>query len=166
MKHFICAFAVVSVSACAGANDEKIFQEECTETLGKRLKAPATLVIGNVDFYKTTYADESDLSRLEGTLRGHNRLDKNKLSDADRIGYDLKASRLESSIKSLKEGETLTRYSLYMEYDAANGFGTPIRSKAHCTYDATTETIGYSTYLNVKIDGKTHNDWFFDSLGR
>lgn len=57
-----------------------------------------------------------------------------------------------------------TRWTVLIEYDAANGFGTPIRGVSACTYSSLDGgTKGVSALL-VKIDGKTKTQWLVEAL--
>lgn len=52
----------------------------------------------------------------------------------------------------------------FIEYDAANAFGTPLRSISKCTYNTLDPTRSTDSKHLVKIDGKSNTQWLVDRV--
>jgi len=55
-----------------------------------------------------------------------------------------------------------TNYTLIIEYEAPNAYGTPVRSFSTCEYFDGSGSLEYVTKNSVKIDGKTSTDLLVD----
>lgn len=59
------------------------------------------------------------------------------------------------------------RLIAFIEYDAANAYGTPLRSIAKCTYDAFDGDDGSNaSEVGVRVNGKTTSERLYDQAKR
>ena len=56
--------------------------------------------------------------------------------------------------------------SLLLEYDAANSFGVPLRSRVICSYAGRDRQDYPEMKESVRIDGRTYTEWLVDQANR
>lgn len=122
------------------------FLRDCEKAIGERLLAPST--------YKRVSAVETEeVLTLDGW----------------RAVADPKIAMPEAAVKSnIDAGKPPKGLMARIEYDAANGYGVPIRKTAICTFVADTDG-GYNERWAwaVEINGKTNLQWMVtDGLQR
>lgn len=114
--------------------------QACEVALKKRLLAPAT-------YRRVGVVESQSAMPLEEYLT-------NERSDSIKDFYR-------------KLGKQPVRARAIIEYDAANAFGTPLRSFADCTYEASSaDAVSGVSEHSVKIGGKTTTDHLIDAVKR
>jgi hypothetical protein len=124
---------------------EKVLTLACEEVLMERLRSPATYARESVAYYS---GGEPTFEQYVGT---------------DPVSEEF----LELKRVNFQDGN-LELHQLFLTYDAANGFGTPIRGLAQCTYvgrrDATTLPGEFALQMGVRINGKTSMEWVISQI--
>lgn len=59
-----------------------------------------------------------------------------------------------------------TNFQVFIKYEAANAFGTPISGLSLCEYYSVFGSDKYANAFSVKIDGKTSTEWLVEGLKR
>jgi len=154
MKRFVaiaaCGFAL------SGCNPfESRLVSACEEVLMERLRAPSTYKRIRVEEYETALTQGDYITLLDTEIRRASSAELKEVLRADRDG------RLAHMVR----GDTKpTSYAAEIEYDAANGFGVPIRGLAKCTF---TSDVGDKSKANkffVRVDGKTQTEWLIERV--
>lgn len=119
----------------------------CEDVLKERLRAPAT--------YSRVSMEEADKDITVNDF------------ELDKVGDGLDPDARYASI--LSEAITLggpppRRYQLFLTYDAANVYGTPLRAVAECDYDAPRGAIPSLDKYDVTVDGLTSLGWLKSQL--
>jgi hypothetical protein len=132
--------------------EEEKFLAACDEVVKQRLKAPATYERQDTGKMKSTSAT---LEEFLGWENADKRRQSEQLMVTDPSYWDL----IDDQKKMFAEGGW-DRVSISFAYDAANAFGTPLRSAAECSYviSSTSEFTAPPAPL-VSIDGLTPSDW-------
>lgn len=158
-KMFAAIIAFGAVVAVGGSmywwhytGTEASLRRGCISTISSRLKAPATL---NVTYWGQMKRRPAELDEVVGE-----RPTRAKYGSQFELLIDLHEQKLE--LFNLRPGHML---EIPFEYEAANSFGTPIRSAAICTYhtsyEAGREKIREES---VMIDGKSKLAWSIGQL--
>jgi len=114
----------------------------CEDTLQKRLQSPSGYKRAGINSYveKMTVADyeEKILSPL---------------TDKERENFN--------------NGKAVpTRHILFIEYDAPNIYGTPIRELAKCEYFSQYGNADSASVHNVRINDQTNSEWLLSQVER
>lgn len=165
MKPALLGVIVVGVIAVAGAmafhffpSEQSAFVSDCEAVLKERLRSPST--------YKRITV--SKLVRDEGSdddyLDIHSAADRLEKNESYRRTPQMK--EFDDAMIRMRRAGKLERLSIWLEYDAANGFGTPIRGHSECSYyiDKGTSYLKSRRFSNPRIDGKTALEWSLDGL--
>lgn len=151
MKKILIAVGVIVFGAAAITYEltrEPPLYSACEEVLKDRLRAPST------------YKRVSIYSRTET-------VDGDELVEPIPAGATKEMRDVMESRNSLYSGRRVTKYTVAIEYDAANGYGTPLRGTALCEDHSfgTTNIDDYNPgFLNPKVDGYSKIDWITKSL--
>lgn len=123
----------------------------CEEIIASRLKAPSTY--RQISTTKITKA-KADFNQFMGwDVPGV------KEHDAEVRRSDPAIMEIQDNQKKMFSGVEWTRYSTWIEYDAANSYGTPVRGAAECVLFArASEPFTVGPLSDVRVDG-------FDALG-
>lgn len=135
-------FAVAAVGAGIGIAEltkDAGMTTSCEEAIKKRLRSPSS--------YKRIELTRSERFLTEEEYKA--RLDRENSSD---ILKEMDMTSFRTKEISPKE------ISLFVEYDAPNGFGVPIRGHSECTY-ISERGADPDSYLYVSVDGKTNTEW-------
>ena len=137
--------------------DQSVLVQACEETIQKRLRSPST--------YKRVQATDiqRDPATLEDYLYADDPARKTKELNADRA--DPKRAELSKTRRSIFESRPNDRVSLFIEYDAANAFGTPVREVVDCViFLPSGESIAESKWLDPRVNGFTTSEWLIEGL--
>ncbi|WP_084398272.1 hypothetical protein [Henriciella aquimarina] len=157
MKKLIILVAVM-LAGCGGG--EAKFQSACVDAIKKRLKAPSTfeLIEATADHQKVPLPAEQVI-----------RAELESLEDRDDIDSRVRQARLRSDLARATSGEQYkaTNLRLYIEYDAQNSMGVPLRGAVICTVEGGPNgEFSADDGWNVEIDGETHTDWIVNQVKR
>lgn len=118
----------------------------CEEELKSRLKAPSTYTLIRKDEF-TAPVEISDYRKM--LAEGQDKDSPNALLADVRTAESKRAT-----------GEPgPTRHTLFIEYDADNSFGVPLRGVTECEYISGNGDKGGAGKYSVKINGKDHSQW-------
>lgn len=156
---FIIATAAFLVSIAGGAaywyanygSPEAKFISACEDVLLGRLKSPSTYKRISVTELHT---QEATLDEFLGIYSEEQRLDYSRRNAGDPKLAELARWRSES----FRNGE-FEIASIILDYDAANGFGTPIRGSSWCSVVVRKGADLDSAFGGPAIDGYTALDW-------
>jgi hypothetical protein len=127
-------------------------QSACVDLLTSRLKAPATLNVISSEQYMTPLS----MARITEELTWAN------VDSPEVVKF-----RLEDISRALAEGKQGPReYEVFLTYDAANSFGTPLRSVGRCTIiDMYGDyPSGFSLEDTMKLDGFDRRQWLAEQM--
>lgn len=119
---------------------------QCETVIKERLRAPSTYKRISVD------VDKDPLTRSEYV----------ELLRSEDTGPGLTSALLEQQAAGKHNP---TRYTLWISYDAANAYGTPIRSKSRCAYVSHTGDWPRQGAYLLEVDGLTSLDWMTKNSG-
>lgn len=111
----------------------------CEDALKERLKAPST--------YRRIKVTESQQS----------------ITFEQYFAASNDSPAVQSFLRSMAK-QPPTQLMTFIEYDAANAFGTPIRSISKCTYNTLDPTRSTDSKELVEIDGKSNTRWLVDQV--
>lgn len=147
----ITIYSLIATSAIGGgillANvmNSSPMVSSCEELIKKKLRSPSS--------YK-----QVSINRYEDILT---RDQYKKIVDQK---YSDNPTLKEYEIKLFDEGRiNPKKIMLFIESDAANVYGTPIRSTDKCEYISENGEEPTS-YLSVKLNGKTYTDWLKEAI--
>jgi hypothetical protein len=132
---------------------EGAFQTACEDSMKKRLRSPST--------YRRI---EFKVSKKILSLESYHKIASERISvsSPDSTRFDVqRIKRIESAMKAGTEQPYLL--SGFIEYDAANAYGTPIRSTVLCEWFAHSKNDEMWD-IEVRIDGKTYFDYLEQSI--
>ena len=151
----LAAALAIGLTACGGGvSQEAGFQEACFEGIKRRLKAPATF-----DVVKVTPDHTKVPLRTEEQIR-------ESIQNAEDDSLEKMKFRLE--LADLQSGDFDYRsvsYRSFVQYDAQNAMGVPLRSMAECEYEARAgEEISAEDGTDIIVDGEKYWDWAMGQL--
>jgi hypothetical protein len=130
------------------------FQTYCEQEIKDRLRSPAT-------YHRISFEIRTDILSA---------VRYQKIA-TDELSYDqspeiikFERNSIERTAKGIEAG-TAKPYMLFgeIEYDAANAYGTPVRSIAVCEWFARTDSSKMYDFA-VKVDGLTHIDYLTQAI--
>lgn len=102
---------------------------------------------------------------------GYKRIDVKSFSDnltVEQYAAHQKKHGLETTPFELelieKSGKPPVRFTAYVEYDAPNAFGTPVRGTEVCEYVSSDGTLKWLSEVNILVGGKTKTERLTDQL--
>lgn len=137
----ILALSTATLAGCSMFDSPML--KSCEEILKVRLRSPSTYQRIEVISHTKTGLTVEEWVAEHGTRKSQG------VQQSD-IDYGKIIAHL---------GESFTLNQLLISYDAANAFGTPVRTTALCTFPSVDgDDSGASTY-NVQVDGLSASDW-------
>ncbi|MCH4560325.1 hypothetical protein [Mesorhizobium jarvisii] len=125
---------------------ESSMTKSCENVLKKRLRSPAG--------YKRIGITES-----QSPLSLEDYLKANYVKDDD--GRTI-FTQLYNSESAKKDPPTM--FTLFIEYDAPNAYGTPIRSTSMCQYASISSSKSNASDFAVVVDNFTQTQWLVDQV--
>jgi hypothetical protein len=137
--------------------EEAKFLTVCDDILGKRLKAPSTY--RRISATKITNAKAGFNQFMGWDVPGAwKRESEARLSDPT-------ITEIQVVRKEVFDAAEWTRYSTWIEYDAANAYGTPVRGAAEFALIARSEEpMSIGPLSDVRVDGFDHLGWTVHQL--
>lgn len=164
-RRILAVLVATLAAACsqggAAGGDAARFQKACVEGVKERLLAPATFVLKDViDDSETIEFSADNLAAIEA------RFDDLRALDARTPEEDLEllqtSLELETARRAVAGDLAPKLYRLFLQYDAANEYGTPIRRHSECDFRALDGRFdGDET---VEIDGETNHRWLIGRI--
>ncbi|MBW8320039.1 MAG: hypothetical protein K0M49_12790 [Arenimonas sp.] len=144
MKKAIYLIPMVFLGGCNFFDSELVVA--CEETLKKRLRSP------------------SSYERIELTSRSTELNTRDEVK-AKLIAHGHDGALLEAQLRDFDSGTAKpTEFSLLIEYDAPNAYGTMLRDVSKCEYFSMSGRVDRASWFNVKVDGQTDIEWFTERL--
>ncbi len=138
-------------------SQEAIMLDACEKVLLERLRSPSTYQLIEASDIRTEEATEDDY------LYNNDPAEKKRT-----IELHLRQPELAENheyLRDLFRSTNMQKLTMVIEYDAENGFGTPIRGRSLCAvFRDGDDPMQRGEFMNVRIDGKTSIDWAFDGL--
>lgn len=133
---------------------EQSLRRACVEVLEDRLKSPSSLTI--VKWHKITSRDATKEEVVGPT--------PSRSDYGDNYEIAMKAHKSLEEIYAASPGKIL---EVVMEYDAKNGFGTPIRGRSVCSYHTQRDQERQDiSATSTKLDGETNLEHSISQLKR
>ncbi|MGD9918002.1 MAG: hypothetical protein AB7U46_08275 [Paenirhodobacter sp.] len=71
----------------------------------------------------------------------------------------------QTEVRAITEGRAKpTNFQVFITFEAANAFGTPVSGLSLCEYYSAFGDDTYASKFSVKIDGKTSTDWLIEGI--
>lgn len=147
---------LAGLGACsAEVANEDVLVASCVETLSERLKAPSTLEVMKIT--KAPVVSEA----VDGPWISHRIAE---LESEDEVLEPSELGDLRAALADVEAGKTVLRrqYETYIEYDADNAYGAPIRAIARC--EAVTYDGEITQFSSVSVNGYTSMEWLAKSI--
>lgn len=160
MRWFAVLLLAGSLASCESDEaSEKQFEQLCIEAIKMRLRAPSTFNALSVT------ADHKQIPHRP--IDEINRETKEALQLPDGVEKNALVSALGTEWSAAYFGDIPyreTQFKLYVEYEAKNALGVPLRSFSECAYTLDGRDK-FSEYDNrrIKVDGRDHADWLVNN---
>ena len=140
--------------ASSQTNPNAAFLAACDEAIKKRLKAPTTYPRANDGQFPVISVEKTTTKKAVTARLG---------GSSDDASYQ----RVRKSFQDLYRATGGPfRHEAFIQYDAENSFGAPIRETAKCElYEAQKEPPKDVNADEVLIDGKTYTNWLIEGMG-
>ena len=156
MLGFVAAAGAVGYLSLKPTEEDKLLAA-CEEILLDRLKAPST-------YTRTSSTPVISAAATLEQFMGWDAPGARQRAD-ERILQDLTLLEAEDLQKELFLARPWTRYSTWIEYDAANDYGTPVRGAAECVLiQQADRPMELSKWPTVRVDGFSALDWSVHQL--
>lgn len=140
-----------------GLTDQSLLLAKCEEVLLDRLRSPATYNRVNATDVERTVALQNDYLYANDKRRALNQIEKNRRDAELKRLHDQKVDRFQATPHD--------KLSLYIDYDAANAFGTPLRGTARCeAFVLKGRALRDVSMLDPRVDGYTSFEWALDQI--
>jgi hypothetical protein len=133
----------------------------CESELMDRLKSPSTYVRISAEISK----ERLSISDWKDVLIARS---KGKYPTESAVMLKLDLQDLDDSAKEKKIGNqpSPTRFSVFFNYDAQNGFGALVRGQSNCEYLSSKDDITNASKYNVTVDGFSRSQYLVESVKR
>jgi hypothetical protein len=140
-------------------SEESLLLAKCDDLIKDRLRSPATYQRVEVTDFTRRPANKLEYLQVETP-------EKLKLR-AEQSARDKRSAEIYARQEEMFDSRKMEELSAIISYDAANGYGTPIRSVSMCTiYLDEGEALEVGSGLGVRVDNMTALDWSFEQLRR
>lgn len=146
----------VAIAVSMRPSEESKLLSICDDMITERLLAPTTYKRISASPLKSAKADFNQFMGWD--------VPEKKQRDIE-ARVDPAVMKAQDSIKRQYSGVDWLRYSSWIEYDAANAYGTPIRSVSECVLIARSdEPLSISSLSDIRVDGSDSLDWSLNEL--
>jgi hypothetical protein len=151
---------VVCASILSGCNP---FGEDivglCENELKSRLKSPSTYSLVSADYS----ASSIPIPEWKDILTARS---KGKYASETEESLKRQFRSLDDHAEEMKTGKypSPTRFNVFIQYDAQNGFGAMIRGRSLCEYLSSNDSNSKAASYNIKVDGFDHSEYLIESI--